>query len=114
MAQFMLLIRGDEGVLAAMSPTEIEATLGAYFAWTDRLRAEGRLLGSEELQRGGRVIQPGADGLLTDGPYIETKEGIGGYYLITAADEDEAVAVARDCPAFGHGAYVEVRGIVER
>ncbi len=114
MAQFMVLIRGGDDVLAAMTPTEMETTMGHYFAWTDQLRTEGHLLGSEELQGGGRIIRAGANGLLTDGPYSETKEGIGGYYLLAAADEDEAVAVAGGCPAFGHGSYVEVRPVVER
>nr|MDQ3623431.1 YciI family protein [Verrucomicrobiota bacterium] len=48
---------------------------------------------------------------VVDGPFAESKEAIGGYFLLTVADEDEAVAVARQCPLLEHGGVVEVRPV---
>jgi hypothetical protein len=111
MKKFMLLIRG-ESEWAKLSPAEMEETIKKYGAWARRLKEEGRLLDAEPLEKTGRALS-GAGGVITDGPFLETKEMIGGYYIYQAADIDEAVAMGRDCPALSYGGSVEIRPIAD-
>ncbi len=113
MAQFMLLIRGGDDAFARFTPEQMEQTLGRYFAWSDQLRREGRLIGADQLADGGRTVHARDGQLVIDGPYTETKDAVGGYYQIEAADEAEAAEIAKGCPVLGHGGLVEVRGIVQ-
>lgn len=113
MAQFMLLIRGGDEAIARFTPEQMEQTLGQYFAWSDRLRQEGRLIGADQLTDGGRTVRAHGGQLVIDGPYTETKDAVGGYYQIEAADEAEAAEIAKGCPVLNHGGLVEVRGIVQ-
>lgn len=86
----------------------MEAIVAKYMAWRQEMGANGRITGGHKLQDGtGRVIRGGA---VTDGPYTEAKEVIGGIFLINAADYDDAVTVARTCPHCEFGT-VEVREI---
>ena len=101
------------GKLAALSPEQIEQVTREYFAWSDRLRSEGRLVDSDQLVDGGRTVRSRDGQMIIDGPFAETKDAIGGYYLIEAADESEAAEVAKGCPVLGYGGLVEVRGIVQ-
>jgi len=68
--------------------------------------------GGNELQQTGRVLQPNGHGI-ADGPYTETKESVGGYFVIEAANYDEAVEVAKGCPSLHHEGTVEVREAVD-
>jgi hypothetical protein len=113
MAQFMLLIRGGDDAFAQFTPEQMEQTLGQYFAWSDRLRQEGRLVGADQLADGGRTVRARDGQLVIDGPYTETKDAVGGYYQIEAADEAEAAEIAKGCPVLNHGGLVEVRAIVQ-
>ncbi|MFN8511531.1 MAG: YciI family protein [Thermomicrobiales bacterium] len=113
MAQFMLLIRGGDEAFAQFTPEQMEQTLGQYFAWSDRLRKEGRLVGADQLADGGRTVRSRDGQLVIDGPFTETKDAVGGYYQIEAADEAEAAEIAKGCPVLNHGGLVEVRGIVQ-
>lgn len=112
MAQFMLLIRGGDDIWKNFTPQQMEQAMGQYFAWTDQLRKSGRLISSEQLADGGRTVHANGGQIVIDGPYTETKDAVGGYYLIEAASEDEAAEIAKGCPVLGHGGLVEVRGIV--
>ncbi len=114
MARFMLLIRGGGDGWQTMTPEQMQQTVQRYFAWSDQLRAEGRLAGSDELMESSATVRQRDGQPVIDGPYVETKDAIGGYYLIEAASADEAAAVAKGCPTLSHGGFVEVRGIVER
>jgi hypothetical protein len=82
-----------------------------YIAWAERMRAEGRLKGTERLSNDpGKVLRPkGGRIAVTDGPYAETKEIIGGYFAISAADYDEACRIAESCPHLKYGGRIEVR-----
>ena len=72
------------------------------------------MLGGDELESKGKVIQSNGSGLqVSDGPYTETKEVIGGYFLIEADNEGQAVEIAKACPGLKRGGVVEVRGIVD-
>ena len=112
--QYMLLIYGDEQAGANMSPEEQEASMGEWFQYTDDLRKSGAMVAGDALQpttTATTVSQPnGGDALITDGPFAETREQLGGYYLIDAKNLDEATAIAAKIPGARYGC-VEVRPI---
>lgn len=109
MKKFVLLIRGEDK-FEALSPAEMQAVIGRYMAWAQRLREEGRLVDSEGLAPDSRLLRgEGGKILVTDGPYAETKDMIGGYYVFRAEDFDEAVEIAKACPALDYGGNVELR-----
>ena len=114
MASFMLLLRGNPSDWTTMAPEQMQHVMGRYFAWTDELRAQGREVSANQLMPlTSKVVSQTDDYHVVDGPYIETKESVGGYYIVTAKDMDDALAVARDCPALLHGSTVEVVQIAE-
>ena len=112
MAHIMLLIRGGDDIATQFAPEQMDETMGKYFAWSDHLRSSGRMISAEQLADGGRTVRASGGQIVIDGPFTETKDAVGGYYLIEAADEDEAAEIAKGCPVLGHGGLVEVRGIV--
>jgi len=111
MKKFVLLIRGEEK-WAELSPAEMQATIEKYSAWAGRLREENRLVDAEALDRVG-VALCGADGVVTDGPFVETKEMVGGYYVFQAKDLEEAAAIGRECPALSYGGRIEIRPVMD-
>ena len=112
--QYMLLIYDDEKKIAAMSDAEQGQFLGAYMEFTRSIKQSGH-------HRAGDALHPTSmatsvrvrDGktLATDGPFAETREQFGGYYLIEAKDLDEAIAIATRIPSARTGT-VEVRPVV--
>jgi hypothetical protein len=82
--------------------------------WFQGLAAQGKVAHASPLGLGGRVISGPLGERVTDGPYAEGKEVIGGYFFLTVADIDEATAIARQCPGLPLGLTVEVRPVVER
>jgi hypothetical protein len=113
MAQFLLLAR-DRGseVFAGMSPEEIQRIIQKYIDWGAKLEAQGRMRAHHKLADGeGRVLRAGDSGVrITDGPFSETKEVIGGFWVFEAADYDEALALVRDHPHHARGT-LELRRI---
>lgn len=100
MPRFLLLAYEAADVFADIAPEEAQAIIQRYVAWSEGLRAGGHLVYSNKLKDGeGRSVKRSGDEIVVrDGPYAETKEVIGGYWLIEAADYDAAVALAQDCP----------------
>ena len=114
MAKFVLLLR-DQGAFGAdMSPADIQAVIEQYMAWGQQLGQRGQLHMGEKLRDGeGRVIRgTAAAPAVSDGPFAEAREIIGGFYIIAADDYDGAVAIARTCPHMAFGS-IEVRQIEE-
>lgn len=116
MSQFMLFMYATEADTerwTQMSPEEMQQAIQEYADWSGRLAAQGKLLGGEKLRDdAGRVLRgTGAQQRVTDGPFVETREVIGGYFLIEAADYEEAVKLASDCPQLEWGGTVEIREI---
>ncbi|MDP9374169.1 MAG: YciI family protein [Chloroflexota bacterium] len=111
MAQFMLLIRGGDEGIEGYTPEQFQQMIQRYFDWSDQLRREGRYVGGDELKAGGNVVRRRGGQAVVDGPYAETKEAVGGYYLIEARDAAEAAEVAKGCPVLVDGGVVEVREI---
>jgi len=112
--KYLCLIYDEEKKLAAMSKSESDAFMGDYFAFTEDIRRSGHHVAGDALQpvhtattvrvRGGKLST-------TDGPFAETKEQLGGYYLIEAADLNEAIQIAGRIPSARIGS-VEVRPVM--
>lgn len=119
MAEYLLLLRGGDGPRRAgeeVSPAEMQAYLTPYRTWLDDLARDGALLSARRLDWEGSHVLRGSDAggaTVIDGPYTESKDVVGGFYLIRAADEDAAVAIARRCPHLANGGSVEVRPAAE-
>jgi len=113
MPQFMLLLHRFPSDAPAPSPEEMQAVIAEYSAWSERLAAAGKFQGGQKLaDEGGRSITANGGGMsVTDGPYNETKEVIGGFFTIEAANYDEAVALCEDSPHLKYGGRIEVRQI---
>ena len=111
MAQFMLLIRGGDDATRDYTPEQYQQVIQRYIEWSQQLRREGRNHGGDELKSGGKVVRVRSGQAVVDGPYAETKESIGGYFIIEAADLDEAAEIAKGCPVLLHDGAVEVREI---
>lgn len=110
----MLLIYNDEKAWAALPKAQLETEIAAYGAYAEALVTAGKFVTGSELQPSGtaKSVVVGAEGpRVADGPYVETKEQLGGYFLIEVADMDEAVAWAAKCPGARHGT-VEVRPLM--
>ncbi len=112
--KYLLLIYTDEQMAAAASPEEQNAVMGEYFAFTSATQASGVFNAGEALMpittattvrvRQGKTVT-------TDGPFAETKEQLGGYYLLDCKDLDEAIGWAAKIPGARHGS-IEVRPLV--
>lgn len=115
MPNFLLLLHNNVDQPRPSSPDDIMSMMKAYMAWTDKLRAEGRYQSGQKLtyDAGKTLRQSGGRVAVTDGPYAESKEIVGGFYLITAKDYDEACRVAQTSPHLAYGGRIEVRQIDE-
>jgi len=113
--QYMLLIYGDEKWYATASPEELQSTMSAYFAYTRALQeANVWLAGAplEDTQSATTVRVTGGKTQTADGPFAETKEQLGGYYLIDVVNADEALTWAARCPGASRGS-IEVRPVMQ-
>jgi hypothetical protein len=113
--RYLLLICTDETAQMAMSPAEAGAQMAKYQAFSEEMGQRGVLLGGERLRptTDATTVQVRDGETLTfDGPFAETKEQIGGYYMVDCKDLDEAIEVAAKIPSAGTGT-IEVRPIWE-
>lgn len=113
MAKFMLALYDDPSTWRNLSAEEMQKALEKYMAWGSTARSSGILVGSDKLTNDtGRVLRS-RDGQVrvTDGPYSETKEVLGGYYIIEAASYEQAVERTRDHPHLSYGGTIELRQI---
>ena len=111
--QYLLMIYSKEGAWEKLSPAEQQQGLAAYNAFTEALKKSGSLAGSNRLRGASTattVRVANGKPQVQDGPYADTKEQLGGYYLIDVADLDAALAWAGRCPGASHG-IVEVRPV---
>lgn len=115
MPKFMLILADNPSSFQDVPPAMIQEIVGKYIAWTQKIKNDGVCLAGEKLcDEGGRRIKTqGQKPVVADGPFAESKEVLGGYYVIKAKDYDEAVKVALTCPHVQYGAYLDVRQIDE-
>ena len=113
--RYLLLIYTDETQDAQATPADMEAMMGAYWAFTKEINEAGVNLGGDALQPTSTAttvrVRDGKT-LTTDGPFAETKEQLGGYYLVKAENLDEAIAWAAKIPGAQVGS-IEVRPVME-
>jgi hypothetical protein len=115
--RYVMLICGVEEEWAAQTPDEIGAVMGEIGAWVRRWREAGKLAaGGEELDSvmTAKTIRPLAGGgvTVTDGPYLELKEVVGGFLVLETENIDEAVAIAATWPALSGSTSIEVRPVI--
>jgi hypothetical protein len=109
-SEYLLLFRGSDWD-QALSPTELQAAMSGFLAWFERLQAEGILKTGQPLMDEGRVVSGKSGRTIADGPFAESKETIGGYFLITAGSLDQATEIACQCPILEYGTAIEVRPV---
>jgi hypothetical protein len=112
MPSYMLLIYDNPVNWINMSPEDMQKAIEKFMAWGNKLRSSGVFLASHKLaDDAGKVMRGKGQVRVTDGPYSETKEVLGGYYLIKAANYHDAVECARSCPGLEYGGTIEVRQV---
>ena len=99
----MLLFRGTD-LRKSLSPEELQKVTDNWMAWFRRLTEEGKAVAGNPLEREGKIVS-GRDRIVSDGPFAESKEAIGGYFLL------DALAIAKECPGLPYGIRVEVRAV---
>ena len=114
--RYMLLIYGDEKSRAKMSEPEVRALFKEFEEFTESIRNSGAYQASDPLQptiSATTVRMKNGKTLMTDGPFAETKEQLGGYYIVEAKNLDEALSIAGRIPSLHIGGSIEVRPIRE-
>jgi hypothetical protein len=115
--RYLLLIYGDESAASGeMTPEAMQAQMNLWTDYTDWLKKNGWHLAGEALQptaTATTVREQNGKAMTTDGPFAETKEQLGGYYLIDAPNLDDAIEAASRIPSVSYGGSVEVRPIQE-
>jgi hypothetical protein len=110
--EYLLLFRGsnwDKG----LSPEQLQKSVDQFMGWFERLKQEGKVKGGQPLEREGKIVSGKNGRVVADGPFAESKEAIGGYFLLQVDDLDEAVEIAKQCPILEYGSTVEVRPVAE-
>jgi hypothetical protein len=111
MEKFMFIFEGTQP--GNLSPEHMQEHMGKWMAWIDKLRKADQYVAGEPLLPGGKLVS-GANGKsVTDGPYTEGKEVVGGFFIINAKNIDEAVALSKGFPDFEHGGKVQVRQVMK-
>jgi hypothetical protein len=110
MKNFMLIFRGPDYTEQEFTADESQEMMGKWFAWVDALKTEDRYVAGEALMPTGKMVK--RNNVVTDGPYVESKELVGGFFVIRATDFDDAIAHCDGFPDYGIGGTVEVREVV--
>jgi hypothetical protein len=110
--RYLFMIHGDTEADAAMTPEERRAIVEEHFAYGAMLRKRGVYVLGEALTGDAFKVVPGVPPLVTDGPFADTKEGVGGFYVVDCASREEAVELAGRVPR-SPGVAVEVLAIAD-
>lgn len=110
MKEYLLLYHTDYNAMPQSTPEEMQAMMKRWMDWIGGIAAQNKLVDrGNRLQPTGKVLK--SNGTLTNGPFAEIKESIGGYTMIRAASYEDAVEMAKGCPVLSVGGHVEVREI---
>ena len=107
----MLIFRGTDWY-KGLSPEQMQQVADRWMAWFKGLTDEGTAIAGNPLEPRGKVVS-GKNGVVSDGPFAESKETIGGYFLLNVGTMEEALAIAQQCPGLPYGIRVEVRPVAE-
>ena len=108
MQKYMLIMTGKAKDWKGLSPAENEAIMNKYFAFVDTLKTKHGFVAGSPLNQAGYSISAERGAVIVDGPFPETKEVFNGYMIYEAANFDQAIAIARECPALTHGDKIQL------
>ncbi len=106
---FMLIFRGTDWY-KGLSPEQMQQIADNWMAWFNGLKSQGKAIAGNPLEPEGKVVS-GKNRVVSDGPFAEAKESIGGYFLLKVPTLEDAVAIAKECPGLQYGIRVEVRPV---
>jgi hypothetical protein len=106
----LLIFRGTDWY-QGLSPEQMQQVADQWMAWFNRLKNQGTAVAGNPLEPGGTVVSGKNGSVLLDGPFAESKETIGGYFLLNVRTLEDAIAIARQCPGLPYGIRVEVRAV---
>jgi hypothetical protein len=109
---YMLLYRTDDWY-NRLSLEELQTLMDQNKAWIERLTAQGKAKPGRALERRGAIVSGKNGRFITDGPFVESKEAIGGYLVLDVETIDEAIAIAQSIPGLAYGGSIEVRPVAE-
>lgn len=114
MADFMFIYRGGDAQESEMSPEQMQQYMEQWISWIQNAMQAGWMVSpGDALMPEGRLVRQEGELVITDGPFTESKEIVGGYSLIKADDLDQAAKLAAGCPGFLTGGCVEVRPLAD-
>src|SRR5262245_48785174 len=105
--EYLVISRGQWD--SSLSRADIQEAIDQFYTWCERLADEGKIRRGQRLSYQGKTVH--GSNVITDGPFGESKEVIGGYWLIRASNLDEAVEIAKGNPCLNCGVFLEVRPI---
>lgn len=111
--EYMLLFRGADWS-KSLSPEEMQKVAGQWMAWFERLTTQGKAIAGNPLEPEGKLVSGRNGRVIADGPFAESKEAIGGYFLLRVNSLEEAIAIAQECPGLAYGVKIEVRPVAEQ
>ncbi len=112
MKEFMMIFIGADYEELGLSPEKLQEQMGKWFSWGDKMQEQGILKGGAALVAKGKRVS-GADRVESDGPFVESKELVGGYYTVAAHSFEEVMKIAEDYPDYDLGGSVEIREIIK-
>ena len=110
--EYMLLFRGNDWH-KGLSQEECQKITSDWMAWFERLGAQGKVIAGSPLEPEVKVVTGKTGKVVADGPFAESKEAIGGYFLLRVNSFDEAIVIAKQCPGLSYGVQIEVRQVAE-
>jgi hypothetical protein len=115
MPKYMLLLRHHPSAWSDLPPADSERIMGRYMSWGGELAAEGRSVTAEELDQASSVLLTSSDpdSAVADSTDRGTDQSVSGFWLISAADRDDAIRAARGCPGFLHGGTIELFEVID-
>lgn len=112
MEKFMLIFHGGQTDMTKLSPDDLQQLMGKWLGWIEKLNQNNQYVSGEPLLPGGKLVSGPGGKTVTDGPYTEGKEIVGGYFIIQAKDMDEAVEIAKGNPEYDLGGSTQVRQVM--
>lgn len=110
MTEFMMIFRSEPQNAEKPSPEQMQNSIKSWQDWIGGIAAQGKFVSTNALGSNGQTVS--ANGMVTDGPYVEVKERVGGYIIVKADDMEDAVKLSKGCPVLSLGGKVEVRDVM--
>jgi hypothetical protein len=112
MKEFMLIFLGADYSELSLSPEKIQSQMEKWYQWIEQLKSKDVYVDGKPLTPAAKTVK-GKQPVITDGPFAESKELVGGYFIVKADSIDEAAKIAQGCPDFELGGVVEVREVMQ-